>query len=296
MKFNLTRFVPKAVTRVSSTHILKLQKHSPNILFGVGVVGFVATAALTARATLKLDEVLEPTEQKLSEAEKLFKSNHPSYSQNDYRQDVVIIRVRAAGDIFKLYALPLAVGVVSISCLAGSHHILNSRNAALTAAYAALERSYSEYRERVINQIGAEKEAKLYSEVVASQERALSSEAADKPRIGGRSIYARCFNDQTSPSWSKRAEDNWFFIKCQENYANTMLHSRGHVFLNEVYDSLNLQRTPEGQFVGWVRGNGDDHVDFGFFDGNNNPYHYKVEKDGSILLDFNVDGPIHKLI
>ena len=295
MKFNLTRFVPKAVTRASSNQILKVQKHSPHILFGIGAVGVVATAVLTARATLKLDEVLEPTQQKLNDAEKLFEKGHEDYSLNDYRQDVFILRSRAAGDLVKLYALPFAVGVGSIACLAGSHHILNSRNVALTAAYAALEKSYSEYRERVVNQIGVEKEAKLYSEVIDRREQALEPDAMIIP--GGRSIYSRRFNEQTSPSWSERPEDNWFFIKCQENYANTMLHSRGHVFLNEVYDSLNLARTPEGQFVGWVRGNGDDHVDFGFFETvNNNPYNYKLEKDGSILLDFNVDGPVYKLI
>lgn len=295
MKFNLTRFVPKAVTRVSSNQILKVQKHSPHILFGVGAVGVVATAVLTARATLKLDEVLEPTQQKLNDAEELFKKGREDYSLNDYRQDVFILRSRAAGDLVKLYALPVAVGVGSIACLAGSHHILNSRNVALTAAYAALEKSYSEYREQVINKIGIDKEAKLYSEVIDRREQALEPDSVIIP--GGRSIYSRRFNEQTSPSWSERPEDNWFFIKCQENYANTMLHSRGHVFLNEVYDSLNLSRTPEGQFVGWVRGNGDDHVDFGFFDNvNNNPYNYKLEKDGSILLDFNVDGPVYKLI
>lgn len=297
MKFNPSRFVPKAVTRVSARQVIKLQKNSPHILFGVGVVGVVTTAVLASRATLKLDEVLSPAEEKVKLAEGLLAQKRDDYTQNDFNKDILVIRMRTAGDVAKLYALPVAVGAVSIACLAGSHHILNSRNVALTAAYAALERSYSEYRERVIEQLGVEKESKLYSKVVKNQEqRALDPDAVIVP--GGKSIYSRRFNEQTSRSWSSHPEDNWFFIKCQENYANVQLHSRGHIFLNEVLDSLNLERCPEGQIVGWVRGNGDDHVDFGFFQDadNNNPYNYKIEKDGSILLDFNVDGPVFKLI
>lgn len=297
MKFNPSRFVPKVVSRVSARQIVKVQKNSPHILFGVGVVGVVATAVLASRATLKLDSVLTESEEKMREAERLLAQNRSDYTEKDFGKDALIIRFRAVGNVAKLYALPVSVGVLSIACLAGSHHILNSRNVALTAAYATLEKSYGEYRERVVNQLGVEKEAKLYSEVVNNRE----LEAKDPDAVivpGGRSIYSRMFNDQTSPSWQRRPEDNWFFIKCQENTANTLLHSRGHIFLNEVLDSLNLERCPEGQIVGWVRGNGDDHVDFGFFkdDTANNPFSYKVEKDGSILLDFNVDGPVYNLI
>ena len=74
-----------------------------------------------------------------------------------------------------------------------------------------------------------------------------------------------------------------------------MLHARGHVFLNEVYDALGIPRSKEGSVVGWVlNGEGDGYVDFGIFsDPDNQSLRDFVNgREGSILLDFNVDGVI----
>lgn len=78
-----------------------------------------------------------------------------------------------------------------------------------------------------------------------------------------------------------------------------MLHAKGHVFLNEVYDALGLERSPEGQIVGWALNDnydpneGDGYISFGIFED------YMKDKgknfnnyDRTILVDFNVDGNI----
>jgi hypothetical protein len=112
----------------------------------------------------------------------------------------------------------------------------------------------------------------------------------------GVSVNARFF-DETCPQWSKTAEYNLAFLKCQQNYANDLLHSRGHIFLNEVYDMLGIPRSQAGSVVGWVKGNGDDYIDFGIFDvtdGRKRDFVNGYERN--ILLDFNVDGIIYNLI
>ena len=40
-----------------------VQKHSPEILAGVGVVGTVASAVMACKATLKLDDILAETKE-----------------------------------------------------------------------------------------------------------------------------------------------------------------------------------------------------------------------------------------
>lgn len=76
---------------------------------------------------------------------------------------------------------------------------------------------------------------------------------------------------------------------------NDVLIHRGHVFLNEVYDALGIERTPEGSVVGWVLGDrGDDFIDFGIF-GNDWDIAKRMFVNGderSVLMDFNVNGVI----
>jgi hypothetical protein len=85
------------------------------------------------------------------------------------------------------------------------------------------------------------------------------------------------------------------FLQCQQNYFNQQLKARGHVFLNEIYDAIGLERSKAGTIVGWVTdGNGDGYIDFGMFEDASRRFINGIEP--SILLDFNVDGVIYDLI
>jgi hypothetical protein len=91
------------------------------------------------------------------------------------------------------------------------------------------------------------------------------------------------------------------FLRRQQEYANQLLKSRGYVFLNEVYEMLGLQKAECGQVVGWiydeVKPLGDNYIDFGIYDLNNEAKRAFVNGlERSILLDFNVDGVVYKLI
>jgi hypothetical protein len=86
------------------------------------------------------------------------------------------------------------------------------------------------------------------------------------------------------------------FIRSQQNYANDLLNARGHVFLNEVYDMLGIERTSAGAVVGWVRGNGDNEIDFGVLNDLHSGQRFINGDERSVLLDFNVDGVVYDLI
>lgn len=61
--------------------------------------------------------------------------------------------------------------------------------------------------------------------------------------------YARFF-DETRMGWTKDPEYNLMYLIAQQRYANEMLEHRGHLFLNEVYDMLDIPRTKAGAMVG----------------------------------------------
>jgi len=69
------------------------------------------------------------------------------------------------------------------------------------------------------------------------------------------------------------------------------LHARGHVFLNEAYDALGLERSTAGAVVGWVLDEkGDNYIDFGLYNQKSARFVNGLERN--IILDFNVDGVI----
>lgn len=295
------KLIPNVITSKFGRLALQASKQSPHILFGAGVVGVVGTAVLASRATLKLEETLKKTQDDMAKAKEVHESNNPDYTDEDYQRDMGVLVVRGGISLAKLYGPALIVGALSVSMLAGSHHILTKRNMALTAAYAALERGFNEYRKRVIDEFGEDKDRYFrFGEETKEVTRKENGKDVKKTEVvspGSPSIYARFF-DECSSSWSKDPEYNRFFVQCQQNYANDLLLSRGHVFLNEIYDMLGLERTRAGAVVGWVLdGDGDNFIDFGVFNKDYQPARQFVNgAERSILLDFNVDGVIYDKI
>ena len=220
--------------------------------------------------------------------------------------DVAIIYARAIRDIDEAVCSGAILGAAAISCLAKSHDILTKRNAALTAAYVAVDEAFGQYRKRVVDKYGDEQDREFRYGVeevdIIDENGKLHKEKRpeDLP-----SMYARFF-DEYSTSWSKDPEYNYVFLSCQQKYANDMLTKRGHLFLNEVYDMLGLDRTTAGSVVGWVitQSDGDNYVDFGIFKGRgvaNTAEDVELRdfingRNASLLLDFNVDGIIYDKI
>ena len=297
------------VTNKVGSQVLTVKTHSPVLLLGAGVVGFVATVALASRATLKLSDILEEAEtqdQKVEEAKVKAKEAGLSYTEQDQNKDRLTIRVKMAINIAKAYAPTIIVGGASIACFIGSHNILTKRNTGLSMALVGVSKAFNEYRGRVVNELGKEKDQEFRYGVVERTIGVETDEGIAEKTIrgvdqvgfteGGGSIYSVMF-DESNARWKKDPMHNQMFIKCQQNWANELLNGRGHVFLNEVYEMLSFPHTEEGAVVGWIKGHGDQEIDFGVFEGDQYMGRMFVNGDErSVLLDFNVHGPIHYLL
>lgn len=283
-----------AVTRTVSRQVLRTKKNSPHIMFVAGLVGVTAGAVLACKATLKLDAVLAENDAAKATSDELYHSKHMAYSAKEYRQDQVTIKLRTAFELSKLYGPAVIVGGLGVVCLTGSHNILSKRNAALTAAYAGLERSYNAYRDRVREEIGEKKEAELHYEV---SKKLVEDDLKTAKARSGSSIYARIF-DEYNQNWNPTPEYNKMFLRAQQFYVNDLLHARGHVFLNDVYDLLGIDRTSAGAVVGWmITKESDCYIDFGLFLGETAEQKNFINGfEQSIFLDFNVDGVIYDKI
>lgn len=289
------KLVPLKFTRTAGRALLHARKVSPNVMFVTGVGGVVVGGVLACRATLKLDSTLDEIKHDIEQV-KHIRDTPSMYPEAEYGKDMAYVYVKGTLKLIRLYAPSVVVGVTSIGFLTGSHITLNKRNAGLTAAYAAVSRSFDEYRGRVREEVGEEKETNLYHATVEHSYESLGIPSDDPKAVlhiadpNKWSPYARFF-DQASRHWQPNAEYNRLFVQCQQQYANDLLHARGHVFLNEVYDMLGIDHSSAGSVVGWVLDkNHDNFVDFGIFEASNADFVNGWEK--CILLDFNVNGTI----
>lgn len=308
------KLIPTSVTRMVGEQALRAQKHAPTILFGVGVTSMVGSTVLACRATLKLDEVIgniEDDKKKAELAKEMVENGEvkegTTYTDEEMERDLHIIKVRGIVAIGKLYAPAVILGGVGILCLTKSHKILMDRNAALTAAYIVVDTAFKRYRQRVVDRFGEDTDrelrfdAEVYDEIDEETGKISSGVHAAPGELSG---YARWWDEESSRSWndpnSPQGETyNRLFLRNQQNWCNDMLRARGHVFLNEVYSCIGLTHTSAGAIVGWVydRNNdrGDNYIDFGCWE-RDEISSFHNGRDGAILLDFNVDGPIWDLM
>jgi hypothetical protein len=289
----LTSRLPESVLKVVGRPMLQAQKHSPIILFTAGVVGAVGSTVLACRATLKLDDILTEAAATAELIESVV--DHPDYSDRDKAKDKAKLRVKTGVAVTKLYGPAILMGLTSVGLLTGSHYIMSSRQAGLMAAYAALDKGYSEYQARVRAEFGAEKEEELRFGSVITKVKDEEGKTVKVTRAdpNAYSPYARFF-DESAKEWNREPSYNYLALRSKQAFANNLLHAQGHIFLNEVYDMLGLERTRAGAVVGWVIDpEGDNFVDFGIFNGDSPAVRDFVNgNEGSILLDFNVNGVI----
>lgn len=287
-------------TKMLGRSVLVAKKYSPEILTAVGIAGMVTASVMASRATLKLEPVMNKMREGKDTANELYADQDVfEYDEKARNKDLSYTYINGTLELARLYGPSISLGVSSIACIIAAHGIMHKRNVALVAAYKVVEGSFSEYRKRVEAELGKDRENDLYlglerEEVVTENGKKKSLVKKDP---NGLSPYAKFF-DEFSDNWSKTPEYNLLFLKAQQNYANDLLHARGHVFLNDVYDMLGIPRTQAGSVVGWVISNdGDNFIDFGIYDFDS----FKAREfvngyEKSILLDFNVDGVIYDLI
>lgn len=281
------------VTRLVGRAGLVLSKHAPTILTAAGTAGFIGTTVLASKATLKVEEtVAEETALlvKVHEAQEAGK-----LSDKDATHDKVVLYSRMTTKLAKLYAPAIILGAASIASLATGHGIMLKRNASLAAAYAAVDQAFKTYKKKVESKFGKDAVLEALSSVatedLTKDEMTVESVAA----VNDVSPYGVIFDD-TNVNWSADEDLAMLHLKCQQQYANDILQTRGHIFLNEVYKMLGFPHTPAGAVTGWVKGNGDDFVDFNIFDGMFEGEDQNGRTVTKWALDFNVDGVMYDKI
>lgn len=295
--------IMKSVNGVTSKAVMKLKKHSPEILVVAGIVGTVVSAVLACKATTKVAEILDETKGTLDtihDGMEIGAINGQEYTTEDGKKDTVVVYAQTGMKLAKLYGPAIILGTLSITSILASNNILRKRNVALGAAYAAIDKSFKEYRGRVIERFGEQVDtelkygikAKKFEEIEVDPETGKEKKVKKTVMVADpnlQSDYAVYF-DSKSRNYETNPDYNRMFLKAQQAFANDKLQTRGHLFLNEVLDDLDLPRTPAGQIVGWTKDGPDGYVNFRIVEVERETEDGRHEP--ALLLDFNVEGNI----
>lgn len=281
--------------------MLKLKKNSPEILMGVGIVAIIAGTVKACKDTPKAVQIVEEANKTLDTIHTVQKTTQDDdYTEKDFRRDIALTYIQTSGRLIKTYA-PAAILIgTGIGCVLGSHRILSKRNAALTAAYTLVDQGYSEYRKKVIEKFGeeADKQIRYGLSEEEVETKYVDDKGKEKTKKEKKTIvndiyaspYAKFF-DASSRNYEKDPELNLTFLKIAEREMNERLKYNKIVFLNEVYDYLDIPRTTAGQVVGWVYDpEVTNKIDFGIFSDANRGAVNGYEP--AFILNFNVDGDV----
>lgn len=196
-----------------------LKKNASTILTCVGGIGVVATAVMSVKATPKALARIEEAEE--IKGEKLTKWE----------------TVQVAGPA---YIPAAAVGVSTIACIFGAN-VLNKRHqAALMSAYALLDSSYKDYKNKV---------NELYGEGADKEVRAeIANDQYVDDNVTLKDSNKQLYYDDYSGRYFEATTET---LLRAENLVNRALSDSAGVFLNEFYDAVGLEPTDYGNYMGW---------------------------------------------
>lgn len=285
------KYVPKSVSRFTHRSLLKMNAKSPTILVVGGVIGFGVTTALAIKATRTVEPVLEDHRNQRLSLEKL-------NGTEVKKKEVLRLYSGTSMRLAKIYGPTIVVGSLSAASVLAGHRILKGRHVATMVAYSGLMEQFTEYRQRVAQTLGEETEREIYNGAHGEwvDDEAHPGESKRELVYAGSNGYLRPWYDEMNVNWTKDPTTNYLFLKGVQSHATDLLHVRGHVFLNDVLDLLNMPRCKEGAVAGWFDdGEGDGFVDFGFMASRDpNTEAFLLKETPSVQLNFNIDGIIYQ--
>ena len=205
-----------------------LSEHSPAIMTGTAVAGVASTAFLTARSAFEASNVLVDNESSVNP----------------------LTNKQKAQLTWKLYIPPAVSGVVTVVLIIASDRVSSRRTKALMSMYSIAETALGEYKDKVIETIGANKELKIRDAVAADRVEKNPVSSNQVIVTSGGSVL--CYESMTGRYFQSDMES----IRKAINDTNARCMNDMYASLNDFYDFVGLPRTDYGEEVGW----GVDHM------------------------------------
>lgn len=204
------------MSNLSSSAALFIKRNGSTILSCLGGAGVIATSVMAVKATPKALERVE-----------------------EIKPETTLEKVKVVAPIY----IPTAImGVATIACIFGANVLNKQYQASLISAYALLDNSYREYREKIVDMYGqdADREAK--------EEIAKDKYAGDEIKVDN---DKQLFYDEFSKRYF---ESTIYHVQRAEYEINRDIQMGGYSTVNDFYESLDMDPIEGGDVLGWSEG------------------------------------------
>lgn len=203
----------------------ELVKRSPGLLFGTGILGFIAAVVMSAKVTPKAMRILD--------------------GRPEGFEPTLVDKIKTVAPVY----IPTAgMVLLSTGMLLASDRIIRNRYASLLAIYSITERAISEWQSATTDNVTKKKLQTIKGEVLAPTENdiPLEEEFVDGNRLFWDPWSGRPFYAQSVDTVRRIFSD-----------INLRVVKEDFVPLNDFYYALNLDPVGHGSDSGWNVEDGD---------------------------------------
>ena len=298
--------------------------HNAELLMIGGTVSFGATIFFTWQAAKKMPNVKaahdwslgcikrdkavsDENDADMREANTTGEELMAGYPDKDYKRDLTMAYLHTGLSTLKVMSPVIICGGATIGMFTGAHKIMRSRNIALAAAYTSLDKSFNQYRSRVVEDQGNDADYRYrtgavtekYKETIVDENGKSKTVTKTKEVINpdGVSQYSVFLCEDTCNRWIDDPASMMTYINQQELYMNDLYNANGgKILLMDALDVLGVKRTDISRIAGWDSSNplADDKISFGLDKLSTAAYEdFMNGVTSGILLDFNVVGAVN---
>lgn len=232
-----------------------IERHSPQILLGVGIVGIGTSIVLAVKATPKAMELIEQKKEE-EQVEKL-------------------TAVETVKTTWKCYIPTAVTTACTVMCLIKSNSEHTKRTAALATAYEFSRTALEQYKDKVVKVVGEKKAEEVKKEVAKEQVEEVAKQNGPNIVIMDNNDVC-CIDSLSGQIFSSNIDK----IKKAENEINYTLLNESYTSLNTFYSLIGADSTRLGSELGW-------NIDFGKLEIS---YTTQLSENGKpcIVIEYNV--------
>lgn len=198
-----------------------LGRNASTILTCIGGAGVIATSVMAVKATPKAIKLLDVAEEEKGE------------------ELTIGEKVQVAGSV---YIPSILMGASTLACIFGANILNHRKQTALISAYALLDNSYKEYKNKVKELYGEEVESEVIQSIAKDKYAEQDISVSDNKQL---------FFDYYSGRYFESTMEE---VIASEYAVNRTISLTGECSLSTYYEALDIPSVEHGEYLGWSAG------------------------------------------